>query len=282
MTWKEVGTYLDDYVLEISDIIVGVIAYAVIGVLYEHGDQTIFGIRYDYIGFRILLVSIALTLIIGVLLLRKNKRMSLILDESLEKDEKIQRLENDVDELYAEYSKLFNDQLVFMSKSLGFTANERISVYRHEINKFIIIGRYSINQKHNIIRVTQYPDDQGFISKAWLSELGDLYIHGLPPYAVGQKAKNPYYESIKKQCNIDAGRLEQMRMKSRNYYLKTLNDIGDTKRLAIIVFESIDENKLVKDKINTLIASEAQRITSFITKMRVEYRTQENATNAGV
>lgn len=281
-SFKEIGIYLDDYIYGILDLLT-VVLYAIIGVLYEHGDKCFFDVlKYEVVGFYLLCGTVVLTLIIGILQLRRTKRLSQIEQENDAKSSRIQRLENDIDELYAEYNKIFNSQLALMAKSLNFTTNERISVYRHEKDRFVIIGRYSLHHHYNTIRLKEYPDDQGFISKAWLSPTGELYINNIPKENQLKTPKNPYYASINGQCVIDFERLKQMRMKSRNYFLKTLNDLEDTNRLAIIVFESIDENKLAKDRIISLLETESQRITSFITKMRVEYRTQETATRAGV
>ncbi|MEN9656208.1 MAG: hypothetical protein RL311_1159 [Bacteroidota bacterium] len=278
----KVARWISDYILELTEIGLNGLGYAIIGALYEHGDKLFLGRRYDFYGFWLIIILFFLNLIVGYFIIQKNKRQTFLEFENDNLSNKLQRLETDFEELYGDYLQLFSEQLALIFIKLGYTANERISVYRHEGEKFVIIGRYSNNPTFNQINHKQFPNNEGFISQAWESQQGELYIGQIPKYETNKKRQNPYYDFVKSKCIITPQRLTKMRMKSRNYYLKVINDNSNLKRVAIIVFESIDENKLAKDKINDVIEFENQRLNSFITKMRLEKVGQEYANIIGL
>ncbi len=73
------------------------------------------------------------------------------------------------DRLRVAYKELFNRQLYILSSALGFTDNERISVYRCQDDTFVMLARFSLSPKWTEPGRTAYPANEGLIARAWVN-----------------------------------------------------------------------------------------------------------------
>lgn len=88
---------------------------------------------------------------------KREKRIENLQKENIE-------LKNKIEEL--DYFKLFEDFLfILASHTLNFGDKERISVYKHEGDVFLMLGRYSKNPNYNKRGRGIYPENQGCIWK---------------------------------------------------------------------------------------------------------------------
>ncbi|MFD2671796.1 hypothetical protein [Marinicrinis sediminis] len=116
-----------------------------------------------------------------------------------------------------------------------FGYNERISIYRYEEAYFVPVGRYAKNKEFKKSGRKKYPCTEGFISNAWHN--GEFNIENLPH---PRKARQSYIKAVLNTCSIEVATLEKMKMKSRHFYCKNLDNINNDP-IAVIVFESTNE-----------------------------------------
>ena len=272
--------FIDDNGAELAQLITTGLGYAVVGVLYEI-NKPIFNksIESQTLGLYCLIVVFILNLILGFILMKKRKSVSEIKGRNLLMSGQLQALEDEIDGLYADYNSIFKDQLAIIFHRLSFTANERISIYKHSNDKFTILGRYSLNHNLNKIRRNFYPEDQGFIKVAWENEDGELYINNLPEFVQGNRTE--YFRRVNEVCQIDREIFDEIRMKSRCYYLKAITDEREYNRIAVMVIESLNPEGIDLDSVNEVIAEEKERLVSFIKKMKKRVETKSIASKSG-
>jgi hypothetical protein len=224
-------------------------------------------------------ICVVIAILTGLMSLETKRKIKELEDENQKMSEegnnlsnKIIQLENDIEELNSDFISLFNTQIAVIFYKLSFGANERISIYKHENDKFIILGRYSSNPVYTKIREKIYPDNEGFIQLAWENESGEHYIDNIPEPKNGNI--KDYLNVICSSCSINKERVKSMRMRSRNYYSKSLNDITGMKRNAIIVIESTDIQKLNREKISEILGEQEKNLTIFMDKMKLKTRTE--------
>jgi len=117
--------------------------------------------------------------------------------------------------------------------------NGRVSMYLHQNNKFILIGRYSNNPNYNKKGRKEYSDNEGLISKGWLE--GTCVLHGIPEWR-GQ-GKN-YYQKVKSVKNISLETVKDLNMKSRSFYVKRIDNEDSRTPHGIIVLEQAKSNAI--------------------------------------
>lgn len=263
----KIGNYLDSYGIETLNIILNIIVLGIAGLMFEYHDEKFFGDRVSglIIGLIILLVVAFVSIILHYRLIRKKTNMSELEQINSELSNKIQFLENDTDKLFSEFVAFFNLQLALIFNKLQYTGNERISVYRKEMDNFELLGRYSLNPEFKKIIKKTFPSDIGYIAKAWESADGEFFIDDIPSF---NESNTEYSDFILNSCNIDKSRLTSIRMKSRTYFCFAINDSYDLDRKAIIVFESMDTKKIDIDKIKSVLNEERKTITLFVERMK--------------
>ncbi|EKY08906.1 hypothetical protein HMPREF9078_00678 [Capnocytophaga sp. oral taxon 380 str. F0488] len=155
-------------------------------------------------------------------------------------------------------NELFNSYLRLLVKSLNFTYNDRISVYKVNENKFQLIGRTSINPILMEKGRNEYPIEEGFIGKGWQEE--EFFINNLPCPETNFKQ---YYKKINDISPIPKEVVESMTMKSRNYFVYRMNNNNEIPQ-AIFVFESKLPNGLKKDLIKEKLVGVKETLVMFI------------------
>lgn len=270
-----IGRQLDDYGAEILSLSVNGLGYAIIGILYEIDKDIFWGkIHSQTLGLLLLIAVFIASIWIGMRIIDKRKSLSIIEQKKDELGKKVQQLENDIDNLLAQQSDFFKVLLSNLFYKLEFNAHERISIYKHEKDKFIILGRYSSNPELRKIRRKIYDEGEGFINKAWISETGELEIPELPDYENDKKA---YYKNICEVHPISKEVFADIRMKSRCYYLKAVTSHNNIDRIAVIVFESSAPNRFDVQKINDILDAEERMIVTFVSNMKTMHSNSELA-----
>lgn len=180
-------------------------------------------------------------------------------------EDQFEELSNTLGEIQEIYTELFEGQLaIFSGRVLGFEHSERISVYRHERNQFSMVGRYSENPEFSKKPGRTYPDDVGVICKAWQEGMAEDDV--LPDYDQDEDAYLRYQTD---KWGLDPQVVRCFNMKSRNYVAFALKDPVFSQKIAVIVFESIEVNKLsTGDLSKGLETTEGQRIVQFLNSMR--------------
>jgi hypothetical protein len=207
----------------------------------------------------------AIAVILGNLLIinRNNRLRKLLLEiESLTSENKTLQLEIAQNE--DDYFDLLNKQLSVLFSMLEFTENERISLYKHEADKFVMLGRFSTNPIFCRKSRTIYPDNQGCLKKAW--EQGNSFVNDLPDPI---QYKKRYYKILKASWDIDEDTAQNFTMKSRTLLALGINHVSGFPRIAVIVFESILENGLNEDLLKNIFeVAEHKRMAIFLDKLR--------------
>jgi hypothetical protein len=119
-----------------------------------------------------------------------------------------------------------------IAEDLGFTSNERISLYKPTAGKFFIIGRYSPHAEFNKRHRTYYPGGQGVIHQAWQVGWCEAKIKTSP------NKLTRYTSEIENKFSIPAATVKSMAMKSRLYKAIALAEPKTGERMAILCIES--------------------------------------------
>lgn len=156
-----------------------------------------------------------------------------------------------------EYYKLCSTNIFTLFKDFfnNNDASERISIYKYNTNHFVLLGRYSKNPIYNKKSSKEYSLNEGLIGKGW--QESEAFFHNAPKYSI--KTKKEYFNFMKELSTISDKRLEDINMKSRSMYIKTLHDNSTAEDPdGIIVFESL--NPIVVDKIVSRDMIESNKI----------------------
>ena len=173
--------------------------------------------------------------------------------------EKVQTLEDQLAEAKGGYFYLLEHQIQILFTQIDLGNNDRISVYSHEEQAFIMLGRYSPNPEYKKPGRGIYPDDQGCIGEAWRQ--GKSIISNIP----NPGTKGYYREMLR--WNITENIANSLQMKSQCYVGYAIHN-NHRNRIAVIVFESIDPSGLDDKKINSkLIGGGEEMIALFLEKM---------------
>jgi hypothetical protein len=272
-------TFLDEYADELWNITTNGLGFAVIGILYELDRDIFWGsVHSQKLGLILLIFVFILNLILGTRLIKKNKSKEDLINENESLGQKIQFLENTIDEIQRNSLEVFNEHLASMFYKLKLSANERISFYKYQDQQFHIVGRYSINPKLIQRNRKYYPSNEGLIGKAWQDGIFHLN-QGVPECVNG--SKQTYYSFIRNLNDIPVDTLKTINMKSRSFYLKAFTDSRNIKRNSIIVIESLNSNELAFDIINTVVEEEEQKLVSFIERLSWEMPSLKIANEKG-
>lgn len=188
-----------------------------------------------------------------------NLRYSKKLGDYHQLHEKVQALEDQLADAKGGYFYLLEHQLQILFAQIGLNNNDRISVYSHEEQAFIMLGRYSPNPEYKKPGRGIYPDDQGCIGEAWRQ--GKAIISNIP--TPGTKS---YYREMLR-WNITESVADSLRMKSQCYVGYAIHN-NHRDRIAVIVFESTASCGLNDKEINSkLLEGGEEMIALFLEKM---------------
>lgn len=227
---------------------------ALIGIKCNSDKIVFFNWTWEQISAPIVIISILMTLIGTILRIwRKGKLIPR------------EKLQQSLNNLKKEYYKLCSDNLKelfnsFFTKSEG---NGRVSIYKYEEDKFILIGRYSNNPIYNKTGRESYPSDEGFISIGWTN--GEFIINNLPVFSTHKRL---YIQEVSEKCKIGTNTLNKLPMKSRSFYIKRIDNEDSRNPLGIIVFEQMSPNVIDGNLIATLISQHCKILSSLFKSMK--------------
>jgi uncharacterized protein (UPF0128 family) len=138
--------------------------------------------------------------------------------------------------------------------------NERITVYyKNKQNQFISLGRYSKNPKFVNHKPKEYNINKGCIAKGW--EIGTFFDNEFPDndkQYINYSSK--HYSMTKKEIN-------SLKMKSKLFAILRI-DRGN-EYIGLIVLESMDKDKLTKEKAIDFLKKIENEICNLLTKIKV-------------
>ena len=163
----------------------------------------------------------------------------------IELKRKYYRMENERDHLRNDKEAIPVEIIKHLYKHWNLGYNDRITIYRYDLEHFVPIGRYSKNREINKRGRDKYPKDEGFIGKCWRN--GYYYINKLPDYSSNEK---DYVAKVTSECSIKKGDLRSISMKSKTYFCRNLLNKSEVP-IAVIVVESLNDDLSVsKEKLN--------------------------------
>jgi len=274
-----IAKFLDKHSLELGLLVLNGLGYTLTGIFFEINDDIFWGIVHSTtFGWIFLIIIFILNLYLGTKFFSKKKNINSLISDKRELSEKIQELENTIDELHRNSLEIFNEHLASLFYKLDLTENERISFYKYQNNKFHIVGRYSSNPILNEKNRKYYDSNEGFISIAF--QRGHFHLNkGIPEFKNGQRQK--YYNFIRDKCDIPIDTLKSIKMKSRSFYLYAFKDTKGLKRNSIIVFESLETDRFDSDEIDNILKSEKLKLQAFIERIESDLPELENAKKTG-
>jgi hypothetical protein len=176
--------------------------------------------------------------------------------EVLEENE---QLKDESDSKSINCYKLFTNYLYCYFRRFDLGPNERVSLYKLDMEMFSCIGRYSDNELFKFKPNRLYPRTQGCIAKAW--EIGKCEDANAPDPITDLAGWKQY--NIDKY-NFDINQLERIRMKCRAYYGIRLQNAQNI-TVAVLLFESLNNNGLPFGKIQRFFeANEMRNIVNLI------------------
>lgn len=215
----------------------------------------------------ILIIVIAISFVIECKVFKKSRKISKLEKDIEKQSSKVQLLEATIEKIECVNYDLFQYVLISLYNKLGFDGQDRISIYKKEKDRFVIMSRYSINPQYSSINRSHYPISDGFIGLALQNGDGEYFINNLPEYKTGNKER--YYSAILENCQMDKEVLRNLKMRSRSFYCLAIKDPAETKRNAVIVFESTLPDKLQRESILNALDSEKHKIVAFVEKVRL-------------
>lgn len=172
--------------------------------------------------------------------------------------------------------RLFSNWLYSYSTHLSLTADERVSLYKLDMNLFSCIGRYSENELYNSKPTRFYPREQGGISRAW--EVGVFRDTDAPDPVENMDAWIKYNAA---KYNFTKEELSNIRMKSRAFYGIRLKN-SRNEAIAVIIFESLKPNGLPYGKLERLLnGQERTNLAALIESLDEHIPTLESAREEG-
>lgn len=172
--------------------------------------------------------------------------------------------------------KLFTNYLYSYFQRFALGPNERVSLYKLDMDMFSCIGRYSDNEIFKSKPSRLYPKNQGCIAEAW--KIGSFQDANAPDSITDLDGWKQY--NIDK-FNFDIDQLELIRMKSRAFYgIRLQNSQNIT--IAVLVFESLETNGLPFGKIQRFVKDhEIRTIVNLIESLENHIPSLEDARAEG-
>lgn len=215
--------------------------FTVLGLIFTVSSSSIY-VTYKWIIGIIILLLAGFYVFIQYRLYKERGIISEYKKLSTDLAEKIEKQET---ENYIFWKDIFHQ----ISIALDFNDTDRISLYKHQEDKFIMLGRHSISPKYDKKGRMSYDAQEGCINKAWLH--AECFCNNLPSF---EDYPEEYNKICKESYNMSDESLKKIKMKSRTIYAKAICDKIGQKRTAIVVFESINPNAFQKDSINSIFS----------------------------
>ncbi|AEV34728.1 hypothetical protein PSE_0216 [Pseudovibrio sp. FO-BEG1] len=253
------------------------VATVVIGIVSEFNEETLIAWW----------VSIPLTVIFGALIIvvefsvssQTPSIESIYINKEKSLTTKYENL------LFTERQESLKDTLREISADLQLDSGDRVSVYQLEVEEvndnryFVCAGRFSRHPENGRLKPDKkYAFDKGVLSKVWQSTDADgEYRDSKIPCS--RRSKAAYYKYMDANYGLSRPDLDDIRMKSRDFYAFTLRDTKEEAR-AVFVYESVNENRFEEYSSDTL--QDPVRIPGIIDKLdKLKLGSSRNHSEAG-
>ena len=216
-------------------------------------------------GIYIIITIVLCAIIIYWLQQRQKQRSSKLRDENLELKEKCLKIEEEDGQLKEELSQtrekirslcegylysLANGPLKFSSIS---HIHERITLYAHDYDHFIPIGRVSFTPEYSKKGRPSYPESEGCIAQAWKNGW-----HFANDYPDPESSPKEY----SRRCKIDGvsdESLNEIGMKSRLYCGYRISDTSGKKQMAVLIIEATSPDRYTEVTLKRILSEEEKR-----------------------
>ena len=256
ITREYIFTFLSEFLT-----VIGAIGMTLIGIMSNSQKKFVFDYTWQD-SWVFLLIFFGMIMFISIVVSANRNLHNRTVAAEIKKNEELKKSIN----IYKdEYYKLCSNNILSMFKIFFTSHNERISIYKFNDNHFILLGRYSKNQNFNKKTNYQYSAEEGLIGKGWND--GEVIIIGAPKWL--KNNTSPYNNFMKQRCNIKDKRLNNLTMKSQSLYILTLHDNSTAEDPdGIIVFESINPTKVVKNECDDLIIERKKELFLLLKNMK--------------
>lgn len=146
---------------------------------------------------------------------------------------------------------------------LNLGRDERISLYKHTGEEFIIVGRFSLHYEYEQVRRYKFPDDEGCIGKAF-RETGNFYASNLPD---PNNSRRRYLQKQMNSYGLSAEVVKHLRMPTRTYAAYEIKDSWGERVVGILMFESTENDAFNRSELAELVQNETPRLQRFIDTM---------------
>lgn len=140
------------------------------------------------------------------------------------------------------------------SDHLSLDHNDRLSLYLHRGNEFVLAGRYSQNLDLNKSNRNFFPDNQGCIGISW--QTGNTIY----------SKQNGRYETWQRNQNIASDVLEEIRMKSQLYCAIPIYNNSD--REGILLAESLQNQSFTQKNIELVVSTHGAYLVDLLQEMK--------------
>lgn len=187
-----------------------------------------------------------------------------------------QQLREESDSKAIDCYKVFSNYLFSYFSQFGLGSDERISLYKLDMEMFSCVGRYSDNEIFNSKPSRLYPRNQGCIARAW--EVGNYQDTQAPD---PQASPYEWVEYNIEKYGYDEAQLDKIRMKSRAFLGVRLKN-SEQITIAVIIFESLRPNGLPFGKINSFLNDhEIRNLANLIQSLEKHMPSLEEANAEG-
>jgi len=162
-------------------------------------------------------------------------------------------LRQDYEEKLLDCYQIFSDHCILIFNRLKLTSNERVSIYKLELDHFRCIGRFSTNESFKAKPDRMYAKSIGVLGLAW--ERGGL-SEAESPCPVTELEK--YLEFHHTRYRIPKDLARNSNMKSRAFCAVRIEDYRQAP-IAVIIVESTEKNGVPFGKIGLHVNREEQR-----------------------
>jgi uncharacterized protein YutD len=168
---------------------------------------------------------------------------------------------------------------IFKDSNLKLGSDDRISVYRHieSTSVFFMLGRYSTYSEFRKKGRMLYPDNIGYIGKAWRCH-ASLHIENLPDYNTSPQV---YIEKVSVETGLSKEVIEQMQMKSRYFFITKIMNTDKVTPDIILVFESMNPKRHAKRTIEKYFKEHIGHIQSYVNSLNLYEPSEEYARKHG-
>ena len=172
--------------------------------------------------------------------------------------------------------RLFSNYLYGYYERFELTSNERVSLYKLDMDRFSCIGRHSDIEIFKAKPSRLYPNNEGCIAKAW--QVGKVQDANAPN---PEDSLETWVSYNTDKFNFSEDVLMNIKMKSRSFYgFRLRNTQNET--IAVLMFESLDPDGLKFGKFDRFFNEhEKKNITHLVKSLEKHIPSLEMARQEG-